>query len=410
MVIGSLIDEFFQYQFIQNSPVLKLETIFKKKYEDYEKYFPFNQKRISFTLSCSAAIYQALKILRIANGQEILCPAYNCGHEVEPILRSGLKIEFYDVKKNLQINIDDVKKKITNKTRVLLVTHYFGFPQKIKQIRKICDSHGIYLIEDCAHGLYSKAGNINLGTIGDVSVFSPRKTLPLPDGGLLIINNPKLKSELTLNRFPSLFAYKNTFDLVVNSLKIVKTNNGISNKTKFVLITTKAIAIVILLLSKITFWKSSIYYNPNSESFKYNTITLNFEISKLSKKLLQTYNPKAIVNKRRENFRFILKRILSINNIEAIYKELPEGVCPLFFPIIVEKAASVQQEMMRRGYQIIRWWNIFHPDVDWHNLLKAKYLKTKILALPIHQDLNKDRLSKMLKCLSIAVENNEINL
>src|SRR5438105_15451798 len=67
------------------------------------------------------------------------------------------------------------------------VIHYAGFPQDMAEARKLADELGVPLIEDCALALLSRDGGDPLGSTGDVSVFCLYKTLPVPNGGLLLV-------------------------------------------------------------------------------------------------------------------------------------------------------------------------------------------------------------------------------
>src|SRR5204862_512234 len=76
----------------------------------------------------------------------------------------------------------------TSGCRVLYVIHYLGWPQPILELRELCKERGIVLIEDCALSLLSQFNGRPLGTFGDYSVFCLYKTLPVPNGGMLIQN------------------------------------------------------------------------------------------------------------------------------------------------------------------------------------------------------------------------------
>ena len=73
-----------------------------------------------------------------------------------------------------------------------MLIHYLGFPGPVQEVRALCQRRGLALIEDCAHALFSRLGDRSLGTFGDLAIFSPWKSLPLPDGGLLRVNDVRL--------------------------------------------------------------------------------------------------------------------------------------------------------------------------------------------------------------------------
>ena len=110
-----------------------------------------------------------------------------------------------------------LENKITRQTRAVLIIHYFGFPQPIHKIREICNKKDVLLIEDCAHALFSSHGEEAIGSEGDLAIFSLRKTLPLPEGGGLLINNPELEKPPELSPPSFISSWTKTLDLVKKS-------------------------------------------------------------------------------------------------------------------------------------------------------------------------------------------------
>src|SRR5262249_31065683 len=120
----------------------------------------------------------------------VLIPSYICRAAVDPFLAYGMDIDFYSIKMDCAVDLDDIQNRITPKTKAILAAHYFGFPQQIGRIRDICDRHQIALIEDCAHVLCGEIDGKPIGSFGDASIFSWRKFLPVYDGGELVMNRP----------------------------------------------------------------------------------------------------------------------------------------------------------------------------------------------------------------------------
>ena len=105
---------------------------------------------VYFTHKGRTAIRKACDLLGIKSGDEILAPSYNCGSEIDPLLSSGASIRLYRIKTNCQIDFDNLAKSINPKTKAIYLTHYFGFPQPIDDIKRISKETGLPLIEDCA--------------------------------------------------------------------------------------------------------------------------------------------------------------------------------------------------------------------------------------------------------------------
>ncbi len=139
---------------------------------------------------------------QIGRDNKILLPSYIGINDKEgsgvfdPIEEYNIEYIFYNLNKDLSIDMDDFNEKLNDtKIKSVLVIHYFGFVQTdIEKIANICKKHNKLLIEDCAHSLLSKYKNKELGSFGDASFFSLHKILPMDGGGILQINNPKIKN------------------------------------------------------------------------------------------------------------------------------------------------------------------------------------------------------------------------
>ena len=120
-------------------------------------------------------------------------PAMHCGVEVDAILQAGYQVAFYSVANDLSVDEDDLERKIRRQPGLVVLIHYFGFPQPAtRRIEALCSRHGCVLVEDCAHSLFSKSAGRQLGDFGHVAVFSLRKTLGLFDGGAFRVNREAL--------------------------------------------------------------------------------------------------------------------------------------------------------------------------------------------------------------------------
>jgi hypothetical protein len=76
---------------------------------------------------------------------------------------------------------------------------------------------------------------------------------------------------------------------------------------------------------------------------------------------------------------------------------LPEGVCPLHFPVIIEKRDLLYSLLKKEGICGHDWWGDFHPDVPWNEYPDIVYMKKHIFGFPIHQDLTPYQLEMILK-------------
>ncbi|ABM62331.1 DegT/DnrJ/EryC1/StrS family aminotransferase [Halorhodospira halophila] len=132
----------------------------------------------------------ALRALGLKPNDEVLLPAYHCLSMITPVLRAGGQPTFYPVQADTRIEVSELSRHITARTRVVIAPYFFGFDQPMSAIRELCDRSGVTLIEDCAHALYGTPGGQPVGSIGHYAVASPWKFLPVTRGGCLVVNDP----------------------------------------------------------------------------------------------------------------------------------------------------------------------------------------------------------------------------
>jgi hypothetical protein len=132
----------------------------------------------------AVAMQLCLRAERIGRGDEVLLPAFHCRSMVAPILAVGATPVFYGITEELQYDLADLRRRISReRTRALVVPHFFGRVQDLAPLRELCGA-SIVLIEDCAHALLSTSDR-RLGEWSDYVIASPRKFVPVPEGGFL---------------------------------------------------------------------------------------------------------------------------------------------------------------------------------------------------------------------------------
>ena len=167
---------------------------YQKKTEELIKKL-INSKFVSLTQSCTAGLEIASILINLKKGDEVIMPSYGFVSVANSVVLRNAKPVFAEIDpKTLNISYDDIKKKITRKTKAIYVIHYAGHSCEIEKIAKLAKKKRIYLIEDAAHSFLAKYKNKFLGTIGDIGVFSFHETKNLVGGqaGCLSINNSSL--------------------------------------------------------------------------------------------------------------------------------------------------------------------------------------------------------------------------
>ena len=141
--------------------------------------------------SGTAALDIAVASLGIKSGEVITTP-YTFVATANAILFNGLKPIFADIKSDTyNINPQDIKKKITARTKAIIYVDFAGQPCDIQEIQEIAHESGLYLIEDAAHALGAQYKGRKAGGFADITTFSfhPVKHITTGEGGMCVTNN-----------------------------------------------------------------------------------------------------------------------------------------------------------------------------------------------------------------------------
>ena len=140
--------------------------------------------------SGTSALRVALSSLGIKEGDEVITQSFTFVATVEAIVESNAIPVCTEIDKTLNMDPEDLEKKITKKTKAIIAVHMLGTPTRIREIKDICDKHNLFLIEDTAWGCGGKVQNKFLGTFGDIGTFSFdfAKTITCGEGGMILFN------------------------------------------------------------------------------------------------------------------------------------------------------------------------------------------------------------------------------
>lgn len=184
--------EVFSSMKILNGPNL---MAFEKEWAEYlgVKY--------AFGCSCgTSALLMALLALGIGKGDEVLVQANGFIADFEAIYYAGAEPIFLEVDPTtFGPDITDLKKKITPRTKAIILIHMYGHPCEMDEILEICKEHGLYLVEDASHAHGAEYKGKKVGTFGQIGCFScgPVKNLnAVGDAGVVVTNDDNLAFKL----------------------------------------------------------------------------------------------------------------------------------------------------------------------------------------------------------------------
>jgi dTDP-4-amino-4,6-dideoxygalactose transaminase len=256
----------------------------------------------SFAISCgngTDALTIALKSLNLPNNSEVIIPAMTYCSTAFAIINANLKPVLVDTEYlSPTINIKDLRKKITKKTKVILPVHLYGSVVNITSIKKIIKNKNIFIVDDCAqaHGAYDvqkNSKNKMVGSLADISCFSlyPGKNLgAYGDAGIITSNNKKLSRSIKKIRnlgsekkfhhdYVGVNSRLDTIQAIILNKKLTKLNTINKNRQKIAKLYNK-----LIINKKITLLNYS-------ESCVYHQYVI---LTKEKKKLIKIFNDKGI--------------------------------------------------------------------------------------------------------------------
>ncbi len=160
-----------------------------------------------------SALLAVLKSLNLPEDSEVMCQAFTCVAVPNSIIWAGLKPIYIDIDKSLNLDVTDAQKKITPKTKVLIVQHTFGIPANMDKITAFCRKHKLFLIEDCAHALGTTYKGRKIGTYADAAIFSfgRDKVVSAIFGGVTIVNGKRKAISDKLLTYHKYINYPSTY-------------------------------------------------------------------------------------------------------------------------------------------------------------------------------------------------------
>ena len=144
------------------------------------------------------ALFEGLRALaRVRDVRRVWLPAYLCRPVVDVMRALGLATALYDVDERLEPVWPTVAPAHRD---AMLVVHYFGLALPRNPVQEFCVAHGMPLVEDCAHTVPDPGADVQVGYAGTLAVFSLRKQVPVPGGGLLVVSDAEVRAAVRAPR------------------------------------------------------------------------------------------------------------------------------------------------------------------------------------------------------------------
>lgn len=169
------------------------------------KYLKCNIDDLFFYWKGRVALYALLKAMGVGQGDEVLVQGYTCVVVANAILYLGATPIYADIDLDTyNVNLEDLKKRITDKTKVIICQNTYGLSSNLEEIQEIAErasqeyGHTVYTIEDCTHGFSGTYHGRPNGTSCDASFFSTQWSKPYTTGvgGFCVVHNKEVQDKL----------------------------------------------------------------------------------------------------------------------------------------------------------------------------------------------------------------------
>lgn len=363
----------------------------------FQKYFAISY--VSTFSNARSGLYVILKSLAIREDDEVILQAFTCVVVPNAVLAVGAIPVYADITKSLTLDCDDVVKKITKKTKAIIVQHTFGIPGDMQRLQSIARKYNLFLIEDVAHTIGGTYKGKKLGTFGIASIFSfgRDKAFSSVFGGVTITSDQALGAKIK------------AIQLQVPYPKQAWIAQQLFHPIAFVFIlalynTSKIGKIILFLLQKmhtLSFPVSSDEkagkFNPESIKRFPNALAL-LAVQQITK--IDDYNKKRVVIS--EKYKQVCKRLHIANHSE-------QNVPYLRFPIFVKDAAKMKEYFRNKRKVYLGDWyaNIIDPKgsnftaIGYRNgscPVAEKYAK-EIINLPTYPTMSDNDIAEVMQLL-----------
>lgn len=151
--------------------------------------------------SCTAALHLSMLAIGIKPGDEVIVPAMTFASTANAVIHAGGVPVFADCEKDtMNIDPDDIERKITLRTKAIIPVHFAGRACNMDAITDIAQRHRLRVVEDCAHAIETEYHGRKAGTFGEIGCFSfyVTKNIVTGEGGMVITNNEDFANKIKI--------------------------------------------------------------------------------------------------------------------------------------------------------------------------------------------------------------------
>lgn len=342
----------------------------------------FDEASMRFTFDGQGALHQLFRMLRptLPADARVLVPAFHCPTVVEPVLRAGFPVDFYDVCASLRRPAASWASWLTPQHRVVLAINFFGFDFELEGLMEIPAASRPLIVEDCSHSFLAGDGERLAGGRGDYSVFSFKKLVPCVTGGAIWRKHASLPLPALAPSAPAEALWNHLRRVVVSSLS-ASVDAWRGRPEGRVMIEEMSGPVV---------------QPPMAQVYPFVPALSQARMPALAKRILTHSDLPAVVASRRRLFARIAARLAPLREVVAqpFADDLKEA-CPWGFPLLIAERAQHDFRLRNRGVPFFTFGEQLHPSVctELERFPNARRLRDSMLSLPVHQQLREDQVN-----------------
>ena len=332
-----------------------------------QKIAEYTGSKYALTFNSGTSALHADLIAHQVAGGEVIVPSFTFISTANSVILANAEPIFAEIEdETYGLDPEDVKEKITNKTKAILPVHYGGAPCKeIKALKDIADDHGLLLIEDAAESLGSRINKKMIGTFGESAIFSfcQNKIITAGEGGLTVTNSKQLYEKL----------------------KFIRSHGRLENKKN--------------------------YFSTTSE-FDYTQIGYNFRMSSISAGLVLSQFNKIdkIIKMRREKAQYYDKKLSKIKVIKTPKQIKNHFHVFQMYTIQLDDEKNrnaIQKELSKAGIMT----KVYFTPVHLTTFYKEKFgyqkgdlpiteeISKKVITLPLYPRLKNNQMDYIIRSI-----------
>jgi len=320
--------------------------------------------------NCTVSLHLALVLSGIKPGDEVICPSLTFVATANAILYMNALPVFVDIKsyEDLTMDPEDVERKITEKTKAIILMHYGGFGCDMDKIMAIAKRNNLKVIEDACHAPLAEYNGKKLGTFGDAGCFSffSNKNISTGEGGMLVTNNPE----------------------IFEKAKIIR-SHGMTSLS---------------------------YERAKGHSTDYDVIELGYNYRmddiRASIGLVQLDKLKNDLVRRAEIRRYYVNILGEMKEVIIPFKDYPYFTSNYIFPIVLKNSDKIKRNKVREylaengiqtsvHYPAVHRFSVYKDFA--HKLPKTEYITDNLITLPMFSKLSFQNIEFIKQTLERAL-------